>query len=77
MSVLNEIKQLKLAEGTKHTLTDTSTKKELNIEIKDTSEIRKVKKANIIKVNIMHQVLFVQMALLNFLQEIVGVSFGL
>ena len=31
----------------------------------------------IIKVNIMHQVLFVQMALLNFLQEIVGVSFGL
>jgi hypothetical protein len=53
MSVLNEIKQLKLAEGTKHTLTDTSTKKELNIEIKDTSEIRKVKKANIIKVNIM------------------------
>ena len=43
MSVLNEIKQLKLAEGTKHTLIDTSTKKELNIEIKDTSEIRNLR----------------------------------
>lgn len=43
MSVLNEIKQLKLAEGTKHALIDTSTKKELNIEIKDTSEIRNLR----------------------------------
>lgn len=44
MIILNEIKQLKSAEGTKHTIVDTSTKKELSIEIKDTSAIRKDKR---------------------------------
>lgn len=44
MELLDEIKQLKSAEGTKHTIVDTSTKKELNIEIKDTSVIRKSKR---------------------------------
>lgn len=43
MSLLDEIKQLKLDEGTKHTIVDTSTKKELSIEVRDTSAIRKNK----------------------------------
>lgn len=53
MSILNEIKQLKLAEGTKHTIVDTSTKKELSIEIKDTSAIRKNKRYALIMMAIL------------------------
>ena len=50
MELLKEIKQLELYEGTRHTLVDTSTKKELNIEVKNTSELRKFEKVTIITI---------------------------
>lgn len=53
MGILNEIKQLKLAEGTKHTIVDTSTKKELSIEVRDTSAIRKNKRDALIMIAIL------------------------
>ena len=53
MSLLDEIKQLKLAEGTKHTIVDTSTKKELSIEVRDTSAIRNNKRCALIMLAIL------------------------